>query len=160
MSDLGSRKPLYLQNPELYKAMAEGKKQENSDSYETFRPNVIHGVNYHEMEDRAGKDTHTPIRRYPNGQLDYDALVRHIVNVIHELEFSTPLTPVEMAILTVIFPTKYKLMEPGQAAVYAQLSPKEKARLGDLVEAKIKEEDNFSAGAGGGSVPGRSRTLS
>jgi hypothetical protein len=157
MSDYGSRKPLYLQDPELNKALREGKKE--NPSYESARPNQILPVNYQEMEDRAGSGMHSRIRRYPNGQLDYDWLVAHIVNLVDELEFNKVLLPLDMAMLTVVFPAKFKMMEPQQAEIYTQLSKTEKARLSEMVEAKLKESLNWSGGAGGGSVPGRSVTL-
>lgn len=155
--DYGSKKPLWITNPEIAKAVKEGTE---NPSFESFRANVIHPVEYQEMTDRAGAGVHSRIRRYPNGELDYRWIVAHILELISELEFNQLLVPLDLALLTVVFPTEYRKMEPQQAEIMTRMSASEKARVRDMVEAAVKEQNNWNSGRGGGSVPGKHRTTS
>lgn len=147
------RVPLHFQNTEIAKAASKG-----SDSYETFRPNQIHNVQYREMEDRTDLGGQNRIRRYPNGNLDYDYVKNQLVDTFRKLNYGEPILPVEAALLTVIFPLKFRKMEPQQAEIMTQMSKTEKATVVAMFEAWLKEVENNSAGAGGGSVPGRNLT--
>lgn len=152
MSYNESKKPLHFQNPDLRKGNAA------NPSFESFRPNVIHEVQYSEMDDRASTHAMASMRRYPNGELDYQWAVSVIMDAIHKAERGMYLTPVEEAMITVVFPLKYRATEPMQAEIRTKLSSTEKSDLKELVEAQIKEELNYNAGNGGGSVPGRTRS--
>lgn len=152
MSDFGSRKPIHMQNPEIAKAVR------SNPSYESFRPNVIHGADYKEMTDRPGVSAMSRIRRYPDGRLDYDWVVNQVIDAIHSLEAHENILPIDAALLTVVFPLKFRKMEPRQADILTQLSNSEKAAVAALVESHLAEELNWNAGQGGGSVPGRSVT--
>ena len=153
MSYNESKKPLHMQNTDLAKSSMA------NPSYESFRPNVIHEPQYVEMDDRSSTHAMSMMRRYPNGELDYQWAVGVIMDAIHKAERNMYLTPVEEALLTVVFPLKFKITEPQQAEIRTKLSSTEKSDLKEIVEAQIKEELNYNAGRGGGSVPGRTRSV-
>lgn len=149
----GTRIPLHMQNPDIVK----GKK---NPSYESFRPNNIHPVNYDKI-DSGHVSTHamSHMRRYPDGTLDMMWAMNTILDAIKTAEQGYPLTPLEESFLTVVFPLKFRKVEPQQAEIRTQLSRTEKRALKELVEAQIIEELNYNAGRGGGSAAGRSRTI-
>lgn len=162
MSNYGSRIPLHLQNADIAKAAAKG-----SDSYEAFRPNVVHQPRYANKdfeEERATVAPQNRMRRYPNGQLDVKWAANQIIDAIHATEFngttgdpnvgSASLIPLQVALLTVIFPAKYRKMEPMQAEILTQLSDTEKDMLSAIVNKQLADEQAWNAGQGGGSVPG------
>lgn len=164
MSNFGPRVPLHLQNDAIAKAA-----KENS-SYESFRPNVIHPMGQYGDsfgKERAGIAAQFRVRRYPNGVLDIQWTGNQIIDAIHKVEFnggtgdpnlgSASILPLEAALLTVVFPAKYRKMEPQQAEILTQLSPSEKDMLKVFVESQLANEQAWNAGQGGGSVPG-SRT--
>jgi hypothetical protein len=149
----GPRVPLNMQKGGMEKAV------KKNPSYESARANQIHEPQYEKMTDRAGVADQTRIRRYPNGELDYRWVMLTIVDAIHKAESGMYLTPVEESLLTVFFPLKFQKVESAQAEIRTQLSSTEKAYLEEMVERHIKEEMNYNAGRGGGSVEGRGRTL-
>jgi hypothetical protein len=162
MKNFGSRMPLHMQNPDIAKAAV----QENS-SYESFRPNVVHPSGaYRDMEpgDRANIPEQYRIRRYPSGQLDAMWVANQVIDAIHKVEFngttgdpnlgSASLLPIECALLTVVFPAKYRKMEPQQAEIMTQLSATEKELVSAIVGKQMADEAGWNAGQGGGSVPG------
>jgi len=153
MSYNKGRIPLHMQNTEIAKAV------KKNPSYESFRENEIHKPQYSSMEDRPSTVEMSRMRRYPNGQLDMGWAARAVCNSIHAAERGENLTPLEESLLTVLFPIKFRKVEPAQAEIRTQLSKTEKKYLRELVEAWLKEELNWNSGLGGGSVPGRSRTL-
>jgi len=143
-----------MQNTEVAKAAKAG-----NPSYESFRPNQIHGVQYREMEDRPGLGQAQRIRRYPNGQLDFMHVADQVLDVIKKMNYNPDdLTPIEAALVTVVLPLKFRKMEPQQAELLTQMSTSEKEAVAALVEGKLAEILNWSAGNGGGSVPGRTLT--
>lgn len=163
MSNYGPRFPLHLQSPDIAKAA----KNEASPSYESFRPNITHpsGQYGKDMtENRATVQDQYRIRRYPNGQLAYDWVAQQIVDAIRALGFngttgdpnhgSAALTPIQCALLTVVFPMKYRKTEPMQAEILTQLSDSEKEAVALLVEQQLASQENWNAGFGGGSNPG------
>lgn len=163
MSNYGPRMPLHMQNTEIAKA-AENK------SYESFRPNVVHEPRYANKDMQEQRATVAPefrMRRYPNGQLDVMWAANQIIDAIHAVEFngttgdpnygSASLIPLQAALLTVVFPAKYRKMEPMQAEILTQLSDTEKDMLSAIVDKQLADEQAWNAGQGGGSVPG-SRT--
>lgn len=148
-----SRIPLHLQF-DLSKA------QKKNPSWESFREHRIHdGTKYqHQGSDRPSTHAMSVIRRNPNGELDYNWAKHQVINAIHGLQFHGALIPLDQALLTVIFPEKFKAMEPMQADILTQFSASEKAKVRKMVEAHMNEEENWNAGYGGGSVEGRFKT--
>src|SRR5690606_34499469 len=100
---------------------------------ESFRDNEIHPVNYKEMDDRASTHALSSMRRYPNGELDYQWAVGVIMDAIHKAERDIYLTPVEEALITVVFPAEFLAVEPMQAEIRTKLSATEKSSLKELV---------------------------
>lgn len=155
MSNYGPRKPLHWQEGGMEKAIPK------NESYESFRPNMIHPPNYEMMKDRAndGMSVAARIRRYPNGELDFNWTLNHIVQAIHSAESHGFLYPLEMAMLTVVFPTKYRFVEPQEAEIRTQLSKTEKDTLRALVAKQLGDEANWSAGIGGGNARPRHKGI-
>jgi len=143
-----------MQNPNIVKA------KETNPSYESFAPHEQHESKYHNLEDRPSTHMMSTMRRYPNGELDYVWASNAIIDAIHKAEYNGFLTPMEEALLTVVFPLKFRKMEPMMAEIRTQLSRTEKSKLKQLVMAHLAEEVAYNAGSGGVFVPGQSRTLS
>ena len=148
------RIPLHMQNTEIAKAA-----KQSNPSYESFRPNEIHESKYQDMGDRPSTHAMARMRRGPDGVLDLQWATNVILDAIHKAEYNGYLTPLEESLLTVVFPVKFRMTEPQMAEIRTQLSRTEKAKLKQLVSAHISEEANYNAGRGGGSTPGRTRTL-
>lgn len=155
-NNFGSRMPLNMQFPDVAKAI-----QEN-DSFESFRPNVVHPTGgYRDMEpgDRANIPEQYRIRRYPNGQLDLMYVANQVIDAIHKMEFngktgdpnygSASLIPLEEALLTVVFPGKYRKMEPMQAEIMTQMSATEKEQIAAICMKQMMDEGSWNAGFGG-----------
>lgn len=156
MSNYGPRVPLHWQNTDITKADSKYK----NPSYESARPNQIHESNYEAMDERpSSMHDQSRIRRNVNGELDYNWVMNTILDSIHKAETGTYLTPIEESLLTVFFPLKFSKVEEAQSEIRTQLSRTEKKYLKEMLEAHLKEELNYNAGRGGGSVPGRSRTI-
>jgi hypothetical protein len=152
----GPRIPLHMQDPEGF-----AKAQKNNPSYESFRPHVTHQVKYRQMgEDRPSTHAMAVMRRHPDGTLDHEWAKNAIIDAIHNAAVPHGVRPVHLALLQVVFPGKYRNMEPQQAEIFTQLSDSEKSRLKAMVEAHLKEEENWNTGQGGGSVDGRHMTRS
>lgn len=158
MSNYGSRIPLHWQNPEIRKAEAR-------PSMETFRPNITHESKYQKFgPEHSTISQEYRVRRYPNGLLDLQWTANQIVDAIHKLEYngttgspntgSASLLPVEAALLTVVFPQKYRETEPQQAEILTQLSDSEKMQLRAFIEKQMADEASWNAGFGGATVPG------
>lgn len=155
MSYNGPRVPLNMQQDGVAKGM------KKNPSYESARSNQIHEPQYSSIgDDRPSMVEQSRVRRYPNGILDYKWVVSAIVDAIHKAESGMYLTPLEESLLTVFFPLKFEKVEASQAEIRTQLSRSEKAYVKDMLDAHFKEELNYNAGRGGGSVPGRGRTFS
>ena len=143
------RVPIHLQNSDVSKAFAK-----KNPSYESFRPNIIREAEYRKMTGRAndGMSAAYRVRRYPNGELDYVWVKDQIVNAIHKMSFNGDVLPIEQALLNVVLPDKYPIMEPQMAEIRTQLSSTEKKTLRALVMQHLLEEANYNAGHGGGNV--------
>jgi uncharacterized protein YqcC (DUF446 family) len=157
MSDHGSRIPLHFQQPNLVKATG----AQINPSYESFAPHQVFTPQYKTLWSADRPTTHamSMIRRYPDGTLDYQWAKNIIIDAIHKMQYPNSLLPTEMALISVVFPDKFKVMEPMQANILTQFSDTEKYKVRGIVEAQLKEELNYNAGRGGGSVEGRSSTL-
>jgi hypothetical protein len=149
------RIPLHVQFPELQKAQG----QQKNPSWESFQPHVTHNQKVRLMgDDRPSTHAMSMIRRNPDGTLDHEWVKQIIVDAIHAGAHPHGVRPVEVALLQVVFPGRFRNMEPSQAEILTQLSDSEKSRVRDLVLAHLKEEENWNAGQGGGSVEGRQMT--
>jgi len=149
-----SRVPIHVQDPSLAKANSH-----KNPSYESFRPHQVHNVEYkYQGEDRPNTHMMSVMRRNPDGSLDYEWAKNMVVDAIHGMSFPHALRPIHHALLTVCFPDKYRGMMPQEADLKTQLSASEKARVRDMVEEHLLEEENWNVGGGGGSVAGRSKT--
>ncbi len=155
MSNNNSRIPLHFQNPEIAKA----NNNKKNPSWESFRNHEIHRPEYkYQGDDRPNTHMMSVIRRYANGKLDVRWAANMIIDAVHALEDVGPLTPLQEALVTIVFPDKYQGMMPQEAQLKTQFSASEKAEVRDLVEAHFAEEENYNGGNGGGTVEGRSVT--
>lgn len=104
----------------------------------------------------------TPLRRYPNGKLDVKYVAGQIIDLIHKVQNAGKLTEFEKALLTSILPATFQFhgMDTRLAGTHARMSDEEKILVAMIVNAHLKEEENWNAGLGGGSVPGRHVTRS
>jgi hypothetical protein len=98
------------------------------------------------------------IRRNPDGTLDFQWAKNVVIDAVHKMHYPEALRPIDRALLTVVFPDKYQGMMPQEADLKTQLSASEKSKVRQIVEAQLKEEENWNAGQGGGSIEGRSVT--
>lgn len=106
-------------------------------------------------------------RRYTNGVLDLEEAAQKVVSAIHILkQDSVPLLPQDALALVAVFPNVPAIYAcavgmgiiPEQAMMLARLAPFEVNAIQNRVAAHLKEEENWNAGQGGGSIPGRSTT--
>lgn len=112
----------------------------------------------HHTEVRMPKDREvgcTPLRRYPNGQLDIKYVAGQIIDLIHKVQDGAGLTEFEKAILTSILPGKFGFMDKKLAGTMTKMADEEKALVAMMVHGHLGEEINWNAGRGGGSVPTR-----
>lgn len=145
-ADFGSRIPLHIQNPALVKATG----QQVNPSYESFAPHMRHKVGY-KLEPDSRPNTHAMsiIRRNPDGTLDYQWAANMVLDALHNMSFPENLRPIHQALLTVVFPDKFRTMEPMQSAILTQFSDSEKTKVRQMVEAQVAEEKNWNTGLGG-----------
>lgn len=126
----------------------------------SYRPGEIHPMTYRHPAQNPSlnrEDGNTPLRRYPNGRLDVDYVAGQVIDVIHKAENAGNLTNFEKAILTLILPGHFQLIDPQIAAAFTHppLTDEEKLLLATRVMRHFNEELNWNAGQGGGSVPFR-----
>lgn len=146
-----SRVPLHIQFPALIKATG----QQVNPSYDTFK-HQEHASKYKTQgEDRPNTHAMSVIRRNVDGTLDYEWACNMILDAVHNANYQGGILPIHLALLTVVFPQRYRAMEPMQAEILTQFSASEKQKVKELVEARLKAEENWNAGRGGGSVEGR-----
>ncbi len=153
MSNNASRVPLHLQ----YAIKKSGPQPNPSE--QSFRRNEIHNPKYnYQGQDRPNTHMMSDFRRYPDGTLDFEWAKNLVLDAVHNLSTPENLRPIHQAFLTVIFPLRFRMMEPKLADLRTQLSAAEKSKLKKMVEAQLLEEANWNAGMGGGHVDGRSKT--
>lgn len=104
-------------------------------------------------------------RRYPDGTLDVQHAVDTIMDILRLHRDKSPLTDLQKMALGCVFPTVFatdmdEAMIESMRRVHLKLSPMEAVAIAMRVGAEVKEQLNFNAGYGGGSVPGRSQTRS
>ena len=148
------RIPLNLQNPGISKSGPQ-----KNQSYASFQPNVVNRVEYkYQGQDRPNTHMMSIIRRNPDGTLDFQWAKNMVIDAVHSLDCPEDLRPIHRALLTVVFPDKDRGMMAQEADLKTQLSASEKQRVRKMVEDQLKEEENWNAGRGGGSVDGRGKT--
>lgn len=125
----------------------------------SYRETIHHPVNYKEMEGRPTTHAMSRIRRFTDGKLDFNWAAQTIIDAIHKAEYNGYLTPLEESLIAAVFPLKFKKTEVAQGEIRTQLSRSEKEYLKEYVNSHLKEELNWNAGRGGGSVEGRKRTI-
>ncbi len=131
---------------------------QNNPSWESARRHQIHNPEYnYQGQDRPNTHMMSIIRRNPDGTLDYQWAKNMVLDAVHNLSYPHSLLPIHRALLTVIFPDRQRAMEPMQADLMTQFSDTEKARVRQIVESQLDEEENWNAGNGGGSVEGRTK---
>lgn len=138
----------------------DAEKVEKSTSY---RDGIVHPSNVRtpDMTPELGRNIGcTPLRRYPNGQLDVPFVAHQVIDVIHKIQDGGFVTDFERALVTLILPGQFGLMDQSLAGTMAKLSDDERVLVAVKVNAHMKEEENWNAGRGGGSVAGRSVTRS
>lgn len=143
MSNFGPKIPLHVQSPELRKAMGSP----------SFRPSRIHQVKYKDIEDRPGISKMSVLRRYPDGNLDYQWAKNMVVDALHNVATPHALQPIQRALLKMVMPNVEVEMLPAQANLITKLSGTELSQLKKLVNQHMEEEENWNAGHGGGNVP-------
>lgn len=150
----GPRVPLNMQ-----RNLSKAKPSQINPSYESARPNEIFPETYGPMIGRPSTHAMAWMRRYPDGTLDFQWALNVLIDAVKKAEYNHYLTPLEESMINVIFPNSYPSSPEGIADIRTQLSRTEKRTLKEMAEAQFKEELNYNAGEGGGSVPGRSRNL-
>lgn len=131
----------------------------------SYRPGEYHPRNYrNQQQDKTIKprnEGNTLLRRYPNGVLCHSEVVEKIIDVIHKMQDHGYITEIEKALLTLVLPQQFgKLIDSKIAQTMTRLSNDERLRLHVLVSARLREELNWQAGMGGGTVEGRSASRS
>lgn len=124
----------------------------------SFRPGKVHPCFYRHPAQQPAlgrQDGNTPLRRYPNGRLDVDYVASKVIDIIHKAEMGGNLTSFEKAMLTLILPGHFQMIDSKIAASMARITDTEKLLLATRVMRHFNEELNWNAGRGGGSVPFR-----
>jgi hypothetical protein len=147
---MAGRVPIHLRK--------KGEEETIAKSATSYRPGKVHPMSYRTPDGRnVGCEQ---IRRYPNGTLDVKYVAHKIINLIHKAQDGGHLTSFEMALLSVILPDQFKLVDQSIAKTMAKISKEEKALVAIEVMRHVGEEKNWNAGRGGGSVPFRGTTRS
>ena len=145
--------------PLNYRKGVEEQVTKSVESGTSFRPGETHQVEYrNQFQDKTLKRNEgcTPLRRYPNGTLDHKYVAHQVIDVVHKMKDGGSVTDFERALLTLVLPGKFKeLIDSKIAQTMTKLSNDERMMIGLLVEQHMREELNWNAGMGGGSVPGR-----
>lgn len=153
--------PLAGQVPMNYRRGAEETVAKSVESGTSYRPGETHKVEYRNQYSDGRNVGCTPLRRYPNGILDHKYVANQVIDVLHKIKDGGFVTDFERALLTLVLPGKFKeLVDPKIAQTMTKLSTDERMMVTLLVEQHLREELNWNAGLGGGSVPGRSSTRS
>jgi len=159
------RLPLNLQ-----KAFSGGSAGEELSDYKSAEPETVPeyptGVvaTYRAPADRVNGNS--VFRRYPNASLDIDYAANKVIDMIHRVQESDNssgfLTNQEELILSVVFPRVFCFVDEAMLdhmrEVNLRITMDEAVLVAMKVSAHLKEELNYNAGTGGGSVTGRSNT--
>lgn len=111
------------------------------------------------LEGHASLGAKMLARRFLTGKLDAQDLAHRAVDAIGTLLHGGELDEAGKVILTALAPEKWEFMPRRMAEVQLGISDSEKEEVRSIVAAKLAEIENWNAGAGGGSVEGRSWTV-
>lgn len=147
MSNYGPRIPLHVQSPDLAKA-------QSRTSSETFRENRVFEPGYQHQTYPERPTTHalSLIRRNPDGTLDFEWARKIVIQAINDMHYEHALTPLQQALVTIMYPEKVRFMEPAIAELRTQLSNSEKTKLRAMIKEDLIEMENWNAGHGGGNA--------
>lgn len=102
-------------------------------------------------------------RRRLDGTIDIEEAKHIVINVLQMVRDKSPLTTMEKLILSVCFPVVFSFMEPAIAAqlslVHFRITPEERVAVCQAVAGFLREQMNWNAGRGGGSVLGRTESV-
>lgn len=127
----------------------------------SYRPGVKHHTTVRNQHDALGRNAGiTYARRYPNGKLCIDYVVQQVIDAAHKAKDGGMLTGDEKAILSLILPGVFPLMDAKIAGTMFRMTEEERLLVAIKVRQHMAEEANWNAGRGGGSVPGRERSRS
>lgn len=149
-------------NEELLKAQYAGSESGTTDAgvNETV-PVARMEPSYRTAPDRiSGNEM---FRRYPNGMLDVDHAKHQVIDALHKVKDKGPLNSMEVVALSVLFPDLFadhfgvvdSATIDAVRRVQLKLHPEETMAIAAAVAGHLAEEENYNAGQGGGSVPGR-----
>jgi len=137
--------------------------QDRLEKSTSYRSEHSHGLMYRspDQEPKLKRENGcTPLRRYPNGQLDHEYVAHKVIDVVHKLQNAGYVTEFEKALLSIILPGQFQLVDPQIAKTMARLSDNEKLLVATFVMRHFGAEQNWNSGLGGGSVPFRKVTRS
>jgi hypothetical protein len=100
-------------------------------------------------EPSSGVSTVAPMRqfrRHNDGELDYPAAISAIISAWMDMAKGEMLTPIQRALLEVLYPGQMDLMDPFAAEMLTTLSPEEVRALKEATEAQLKERVGFRDG--------------
>ena len=149
-----SAKPIHLQ-----KGFNEDKSKK-AVSFESFRENKQHKANdgTKEMKNHVPANSLNRVPRYPNGTIDIVNIVHQLLEATKTMETTGNVQPYEAALLTILFPEQFRIIDPSLAELRTQLSDSEKSSIKAMYAAKLAEIENYNGGFGGGAVPGKTRS--
>lgn len=159
------RLPLNMQ-----KALSGGTAEEELTNYKQNEPEAVPvypaGVvpTFRAAPDRVNGNA--VFRRYPDASLDIDYAANKVIDMVHRVQESDNssgfLTNQEELILSVCFPRVFNFVDTSllerMRDINLRITADEAALVAMKVSAHLKEELNWNAGSGGGSVPGRSNS--
>jgi len=103
----------------------------------------------------------TVLRRYPDGRLDIAYVANKVIEIFHKMKDGGNTTEMERAIMCMALPKAFgKLIDSKIAQTMTKLTKDERLLLALYLDKHRREELNWNAGQGGGSVPGRGSTRS
>jgi hypothetical protein len=103
----------------------------------------------------------TILRRYPNGRLCFEYVAQEIISLYNKVRDHGHVTEFEKAVLCLVLPQQFEsLIDPKIAQTMTKLTKDERMVLAMMVDRHVREELNWNAGFGGGSVRGRGQTRS
>jgi hypothetical protein len=131
----------------------------------SYKTGITHEVQYNnQYYDNTGTARNTGctvLRRYANGVLCFAYVTGEIISLLNKVRDNGHVTEYEKAILALVLPKPFgKMIDSKIAQTMTKLTNEERMVLAHMVAAHMKEEQNWNAGLGGGSVSGRSSTRS
>lgn len=129
----------------------------------SYRPGIVHKPEYRNPNQEPSllrNEGCTPLRRYPDGRLDIPFVAHQVIGLVDKVQDGGTLTNFEKAMLSLILPGHFQLIDPQIAATMAKITDEERMAVALTVMRHFNERQNWNAGRGGGSVPFRSTTRS